>query len=280
VALLCALAATRAQGAPPAPPRPVPAPAPGPAEPAAPPPAEAERERVALEAFRAGVTAARAAEWPRAYELFKRASELEPRPVVLFNLAGAEVQTGRLLAAEATYRRFLEAPHDPASTAATERRRAAEAVLKDLEERIPRVRFEPRGLEPGDRLELDGRPLDWPAESEVRVDIGAHELRVLRRGHAFDSEAFEVAEFELRTVSWVVPPSVKPPAPRAGTPVTALETGAAATRPEGSRPVLRSPWLWVALGAIAAGGAAAIALTQRPREPFVGNAGSGVVVVR
>jgi len=231
-------------------------------------------ESEAQAAFRDGVAAARAGEWQRAHEAFDRAYALSPRPVVLFNLAGAALQTGRLLAAEAGYRQFLQDTSGEVSGASTERRAAAESQLAELQMRIPRVRIEPQGLRPDDEIELDGRVLRWPGERELRVDPGAHQLRFTRAGAELGRSDFEVDELQLRTVGWVAPAAPAPLAPAPPLAVRAEEAPPARTRP-----IWLSPWLWAAAAVLLAGGAAtALTLRDRPR-PFVGNAGPGFVEV-
>lgn len=240
-------------------------------------PAGSEREAEALAAFRQGVSAAQVGDWAAAHASFERAHELSPRPVVLFNLAAAQVQIGRLLAGEDSYRRFLESPGDSATPATAERRAAAERVLRDLERRIPRVRLAPTGLEPTDTLELDGQPVDWPTQRDVRVDRGTHTLRILRDGALLGAVDFEVAEFEARTLTWTAPVVLQPRQLQPPPTAPALSGRPASDAP---RSWWRSTWPWTALAAsLAAVGVAAFVLTRPSRELFVGNVGRGYVEV-
>src|SRR5947208_298081 len=59
-----------------------------------------------------GLAAAQRGDWIAAREAFARAYALDSRPAVLFDLAGAQTQTGQLLAGAESYRRFLRESPD------------------------------------------------------------------------------------------------------------------------------------------------------------------------
>lgn len=236
-----------------------------------------DRDRDALTAFQQGVAAAQDGDWRTAHTAFAHAYELSPRPVVLFNLAAAQIQIGRLLAGEESYRRFLDDPGDPEVPTTAERRQAAESILRDLDQRIPRVRLALTGLESNDTLELDGQSVAWASRREVRVDRGAHNLRLLRAGTLLGAVDFDVSEFEARTVTLTAPVILRPP-PATNPTVPAQISARAPT--EAHRPWWRSPWAWTAVAAgVVAAGAATFALTRPAGTRFVGNVGPGYVEV-
>ncbi len=148
------------------------------------PPARAQDEgpvevAAARDAFRAGLAHAQAGRWPEAREAFERSHRLAPRAITLLNLAGAQAQTGALVLAAETYRRFLR---DGGPTA-ERHRRAAEAALGALDARIPTVRFAVEGLRDGDVVLLDGAPIASAIlEGPARLDPGDHVLEVRRAG--------------------------------------------------------------------------------------------------
>lgn len=79
--------------------------------------------------FHEGVELYRAGEFVQAAVLFQRAHELDPDPVLLFNLARAREAANEHAAAAATYERYLrEAPE-------VEDRAAIEALVRNLRER-------------------------------------------------------------------------------------------------------------------------------------------------
>lgn len=138
----------------------------------------------ARQEFEAGVAASREGRWVEARGHFERAAELAPRPTVLANLGSAQQQTGQLVEARDSYRRFLAVSTDPE---ASERIRAE---LASLEPRIGRLTIRLDGDRPGDVVLLDGRPVD---PGTLEVNPGARELRVERDGHAVAQETVEVA---------------------------------------------------------------------------------------
>src|SRR5262249_51516370 len=86
-----------------------------------------------------GLEAARQKNWEPARQRFEASYALDPRPLTLYNLAAAQENTGKLLAARTSYRTFLDT-----SAAAGERdrfRAIARDKLANLELVIPTVRL-------------------------------------------------------------------------------------------------------------------------------------------
>ncbi|MCA9605246.1 MAG: tetratricopeptide repeat protein [Myxococcales bacterium] len=226
-------------------------------------PAEGERvpseAAVAREAFQQGIAAARAGDWPAARAHFERSYALRPRASALFNLAGAQVQTGALVQAAESYREYLGRGDDPSAERAAE----AAAALARLEARIPTVRVTATGLEPNDELRLDGDAIDRRLlEGPIPVDPGARRFEVVRDGHVVASEQVDAAEGAHLEVTLDVPPPAPPdlqvtepppdPAPVILPPVTPDPDP-----PDEGEDVLGSWWLWTLVGAVVLGGLAA-----------------------
>jgi hypothetical protein len=150
---------------------------------------------LAREQFKLGVAAAKERRWEDAWRAFSRAYELTPRPVILLNLAGAEVQTGRLVAAAESYRRFLREAVEPEET---RHRDNAEKLLLQLEQRIPRVEIGVEGLLPNDQIWIGEDSVSHAAlGAALPVNPGTHILRVERGGRTVDQVELEVREGEI-----------------------------------------------------------------------------------
>jgi hypothetical protein len=148
--------------------------------------------------FRAGLTHAAQGDWPGALLAFTAAYELAPRPRILFNVAGAQLRCGRLLAANTNYRRALATGGAELSRT---QRAAAERQLVQIETRIPRLRVRIDRLSPNDRVLLDRSRL-YPDEldRDMWVDPGPHELSVFRAGAHPETRSLVLAEGERRVL--------------------------------------------------------------------------------
>lgn len=230
----------------------------------------ASETTLAREQFRAGVAAVREARWTDALSAFQRSYALVPQPITLLNIAGAQVETGQLVAGAESYRRFLAQATDGA---AAEHRTEASEALARAEARVAHATVDVIGMESADQLTLDAQPLGRATVGmSIPVDPGPHVFAVRRGGDelARVSVTFRVAD--LQRVSLAV---------RSGAMV-----GADPVVPDAPPPrrggVLRSPWFWTVVGVVVAGGAATavVLATRSDPETYAGNLNPGRVTVR
>jgi hypothetical protein len=153
--------------------------------------------------FVEGVGHARAGHWDLALASFEAVYAIAPRPTVLFNLASAQKRTGKLLASNANFRRFVNSD-DPSISRA--QRRVAQRELADVESRIPRLRIEIANLKDGDRILLDQVRV-YPEElgRELWVDPGAHRVRVDRPHGDQQVRTVAVSEGQVRVLAFQMP---------------------------------------------------------------------------
>lgn len=228
----------------------------------------------ARELFRTGLDSARQGRWEEARDAFERSLAIVERPSTLLNLAGAQAQTGRLVAAAESYRRFLQRDD-------VERYRAeAESALHAVEARIARLTIATVGVDDGDEVRLDEAVLAHDAlQAPVAVDPGRHVVSVQRDGADLARQEIALGEGEARTVAIEVAPRVVaalPVAVAVAPDATALD----APRDEGGGD---DTWIWVGvgIGAVVAIGVAvgiAVAVTSSESGPlYEGNLGDGMV---
>jgi len=219
-------------------------------------PASASIVASARAAFSEGVAATERGEWEQARQSFERAYALVREPLILFNLAGAQSQTGHLVAAAASYHRFI----DQAIGAAAEHVDEARSALAGVEARIAHARVRAPNLAPGDVVQLDDREL---ARASVRerlpVDPGSHELVVLRDGRTIGRASFRVTEGAEREVALAVPRR-----PRAVRVVHETTT------------VWESPVFWTIVGVVLVGAGVTVGVVATQgstQEPYTGTLG-------
>lgn len=150
--------------------------------------------------FDEGIAAAREERWEAARSAFERSYAIAERPTTLLNLAGAQVQTGRLVEATESYRRFLA--EENAGPRQARYRRDAQQALADTERRLARLTIQVEGAREGDRVTLDAREL--PAEAlgtELPVDPGSRTVALERGGATAAREVVTLAEGERRELS-------------------------------------------------------------------------------
>jgi len=245
----------------------------------------AEGSDPAEQLFNQGVEAARRGDWENARAGFEAAQALSARPVILVNLAGAQARTGRLVDAARNYR----AVADDTSADAAPFREAALGVLKTLLPRIPRLRVRTAGLADADIVRLDEVPLARDALAEpVLVDPGSHTITVTRDGTDRARVTLSVAERETHDLSPLAALG-PPPVPVAAAPGAAGGEQSLLSRPSdreeappAHRSVWRSPWLWTAVAAVAAGAATAAVLlnSREPAPAFSGSVSPGIIHVQ
>jgi hypothetical protein len=183
--------------------------------------------------YRAGVRAARERRWEDARAAFERAHRTRPTPETSFNLAGAEAQTGRLRAAAAHYREFLErAPPSQEATIA-----AARQMISEIEARLARLRIVVTGAQAGEVVRIDGEAVP-PTSEAVPIEAGAHRLTLERDGVVVAETQVQLAQGQAAEAA-LAAPAVAPIGiePDHGAPDDGGGGGG------------DFPWLWVGIGA-------------------------------
>lgn len=223
--------------------------------------------RLANDLYKSGHEKVKAGDWQGAREAFARAYALYPQPVILVNLAGAEVQTGRLVQATEHYRQFLKNTSglDPNEV------EIARKSMATVEARLAHLKVTVANTRASDIIELDGHPLPTAAlDVDYPVDPGKHVARVMRNGAEETRSEVTLAEAESRQIRLVAKAITAELAPF--TPAT--QAGADDKRSKGS--IFSSPWFWIASGVVVIGAATAICLGAvcKSDDPYSGNLGS------
>jgi hypothetical protein len=211
-----------------------------------------------------GRVAAEERRWGPARDAWQASHDLVPNALVLVSLAGAQAQTGRLVDALESYRRFLLQ-----SDAQTEHFEPhVREQVAALEARIAHLKLldAPADTE----ALLDGAPLS-PAlvAAEIPLDPGAHVLELRAPGHRPWTESLTLAEGQHLELAWRAEPlaAAQPLLPAVQVepqPVAPLQ------RRESTRSVRRRRALWTTVGVVAAVGLAAsltLALRRHDGEP-------------
>jgi hypothetical protein len=189
---------------------------------------------------------------------FNRSYELRRAASVALNLGITLRALGRLVEARSRFNEFFELA---SSTLRDRHDRDVSNFLADINRRISRMHVV--ALEPsGARITVDGRRVAVDERDEVQIDPGEHRVEATAQGFATLSRTIQVTsggrvDVELRLQPAVAASGVTTD-PRVSlttaeantqnniTVPTNSSTNALPTQPGGS--VLRSPWLWVAIG--------------------------------
>lgn len=253
----------------------------------------ASETALARQEFDAGLRAARDTRWEEARQHFARSHELAPRPVTLLNLAGAQAQTGQVVAATESYRRFLATANDRDKA---RYREEVERALAAADARIGRAELRITGLAESDAVQLDGTEISRASLAlALPLDPGPHVVAVLRADTEVGRTTFTVAEGGSNPVALEVPPAtvatvpspeeaargVALDSPRDATPETRADDRRGTPSDEGGG-LLSSPWFWIVTGVVVAGAATATVLLvtqESPADPFQGTLMPGSIVV-
>jgi hypothetical protein len=218
---------------------------------------------VARDHFKEGMEAGKAGRWEEARAAFQRSYDVWPRPLTLLNLAGAQAESGKLVLASESYRKFVrEASAPGADPKAVEQKAAAQQSLASIEARLPRVRIRVDGQQEGDTVEMDGQPLSngmlgvyFPADPQE------HRLAVTRGGAQVATTTFRLQEKETKDVALAAPPPATPAGSagsRPESPAWFKPTPAQprpAEQPSSGGSIFSSPWFWGITGVVVAAGA-------------------------
>lgn len=200
-----------------------------------------------------------------AYDRFKASYELAPRVLTLYNLAAAQAQTGRLIEAAESYRRFLG---ETADGRYPELRTVATSQLELLDKQIAQVILDVTNIEPGDVVAID--ELEFPhvaLHESIPMNPGPHIVRVQRGGKLIATRSLALASGPPESVRIELPANqldlevhhvAEPPV------VTVAVPGPARADHGWSPTWLRSPWLWSGVAAVVAASAAGAYLLTRP----------------
>ncbi len=226
-----------------------------------------------------GLEASRDGRWTEALENFEQSYALTNENATLVNVADAQAATDQLMAAIASYERFLERA----------RRRDARLVpgaqeaLAEVRARLPRVVIRVEGLRGGDEVWLDDGILDHGELDTPRaIDPGDHTVTIARGGASAAEESFQVTEGgDSEVLVDANPRGHAAPDPRlapdpAPTPGESVDDGGGS--------VLTSPWLWIGVGLVVAAAivipVAATSGGSTPAETYTGSLGAGVLTFR
>jgi hypothetical protein len=150
--------------------------------------------------FHVGVEAARKGHWAEALIAFQASYALAPYPASLFNLAGAQLRTGKLLVSSANYRRFAGSTDAGISGA---HRKAAETQMARIEASIPRLRIIIDGLRPDDRVLLDSKRIySNELDHDLWLDPGSHTISLHRPGGHEEVRRIVLGEGERRSLQF------------------------------------------------------------------------------
>lgn len=207
--------------------------------------AQTDADRATAQAMlQAGVDAAQDGDWEAARVAFGRAYTLVASTRVLMNLAGAQRHCGHLLEARESYQRWL--------VDATERdasyRPTVEEALAEIATEIPQLVVEVRNLRAGDRVDLDGAPIEIGAA--IEADPGSHVVTLSHGTTLLATETIDLVVGDHQTVGLAAPSIAAAPPPTTRT-VAPLVTS---HDDEGGGDVTSSPWFWAGIG----GGAAVV----------------------
>lgn len=217
-----------------------------------------------------GLAAAQAKDWELARQKFEASYGIEPDPFTLYNLAAAQEHTDRLIAARASYAKFL----DQTKPGQGDRfRAAAKKQLPILDGAIPTLRIKTVGFSSAAIIELDGRALVAnELTAPFAIDPGKHVVLARQDAHVLARQELTSARGAHDEITLTAPPPKvdKPPPP----PVVVRPVE---KEPE-KRGALRSPLLWTGVAVAVIGGAAAYYfLYYNKTDPTPGTLGRGII---
>lgn len=207
--------------------------------------------------FERGVAYIQAERWADAITELQRAREIRATPAVLYNLGLAYRAVGRNREAMAAFHEFVRGAGAQASPELLSR---ARAYMREAAAGLARLDLEV--TPPDARVIVDGTLV--LARLGLALDAGRHVVVAEAPGHAAQTRALELYRGGHQALTIRLVPLASP--------APAVTAFAPAERPAPSSDargggLLRSPWLWVAVGVAVAGAGVATYFALREETP-------------
>lgn len=220
----------------------------------------AVRLQMARRLYDEGVDAVNKSRFAIALDRFKASYELAPRVQTLFNLAYTQGQTGRLVEAAESYRKFLRETNDGRYP---DLRSDATNQLDTLEKQVAQVTLDIANIDGSDQIVIDDVEFPHSALREpIPMNPGSHVTRIKRGDQLVGSKSITLSPGSAETVHIEVPVKTVDlnvrnggtgDSPQGVTGTAALEGKQSDREHKGG--VLRSPWFWGAVAVVVVGGA-------------------------
>jgi hypothetical protein len=243
---------------------------------------EAQRIGIARALFDEGLRFVDAEQWSEAANRFARVLEIRYSAVAAYNFALAQARLGKLLLAAETLRKLTGDDSLDAKV-----RDPALALRKEVDAKLGWLTLQVTGTAAKSgayTLRVDDR--EWPEAAwgvAAPIDPGAHSVVLSRGSQTVRSETVAVAQggrVELTLEAEARAPSPAQVAARSSAAQPA-EAEPSDARDHDDRSVLRSPWLWIAAGALVVGaitvGVVASQSGDAQPKPVKGDFGAGVI---
>jgi hypothetical protein len=166
---------------------------------------------VADQTFARGRELMRQKKFAEACAAFEQSQRLDPQFGTQFNLAGCDVELGKLATAWNLYRELARSDNKPA------RRQAASDLAAKLERRVPRIVVDVQPRPAGVKLTVDGEDSSSLIGVELHVDLGDHDVVAAAPGYRDVQRSVHVArEGQVESVSIALEaagPTAAPTAP-------------------------------------------------------------------
>ena len=194
--------------------------------------------------------------YEKAVEEFEEAYRLDPRPLLLYNIAQAHEKMGHLVKAVDYLKRYLEADPD------TDERTTLLNKVANLEARIAKTGIKVTSNEAEAIIYIDGKEVGTtPVAGVIPLEVGAHKVQVSKKGFEDFKMNLAVSSGQTTPVEVTLEPGLSGPAPVADLP----DEGEGEEEGEGEGeeepeedgkkvdPLDVVPWVVTGVGAIGAG---------------------------
>jgi hypothetical protein len=235
-----------------------------------------------------GIKAAKAKDWDVARQRFEESYALSPRPSTLYNLANALERTDRLLAARASYTKYL-ADTRPGQNDGFRSR--ATTALASLDSAIPTLHVHISGFDHDAVVVVDAQDVTAVLDTPIAVDPGDHAVEIERGHDVLARRTVTVHRGAREDLELTAPPHIDTPAVgvaqdvKPATPPPAIAITTTIPPPVPTSPsrhsIWTSPWFLSAatIVVLGAAGAGFYHFVYESGDPTHGTLGRGVYTV-